>query len=226
MFGRTGAFTWEDACSLVVDHPLHASFFVAKLWSYFIPVPPPAGVAAALERTYVDSGHQIRPVLEAILRSPELYDDPNQSHFTSRHYWEVGDIDPAGRVGWLGRYLDRHGVADNPLQGLSLDYTLAPSLATSGVPVAAVSAPESYDRWTRDVWDDALFDAAVSRWGAQDSLATADPELAAARRAAGMSTALRTQLAGLQGHTGAWQGAVPTRCRRTRSRSAWRRSPR
>ena len=27
-------------------------------------------------------------------------------------------LDPAGRVGWLGRYLDRHGVADNPLQGL------------------------------------------------------------------------------------------------------------
>ena len=54
------------------------------------------------------------------------YDDPNQSHFTSRHYWEVGALDPAGRVGWLGRYLDRHGVADNPLQGLSLDYTLAP----------------------------------------------------------------------------------------------------
>ena len=94
------------------------------------------------------------------------YDDPNQSHFTSRHYWEVGAIDPAGRVGWLGRYLDRHGAADNPLQGLSLDYTLAPSLATSGVPVAAVSAPESYDLWARDVWDDALFDAAVSRWGA------------------------------------------------------------
>ena len=32
---------------------------------------------------------------------------PNQSHFTSRHYWEVGEINPLGRVGWLGRYLDR-----------------------------------------------------------------------------------------------------------------------
>ena len=99
------------------------------------------------------------------------YDDPNQSHFTSRHYWEVGAIDPGGRVGWLGRYLDRHGAADNPLQGLSLDYTLAPALATSSVPVAAVSAPESYDLWARDVWDDGLFDAAVSRWGAQGSIA-------------------------------------------------------
>ena len=136
------------------------------------------------------------------------YGDPNQSHFTSRHYWEVGAIDPAGRVGWLGRYLDRHGAADNPLQGLSLDYTLAPSLATSGVPVAAVSAPESYELWTRDIWDSALLDATIDRWGAQGGVATADPELATARRAAGMSTALRAQLAGLQGHTGAWQSAV------------------
>jgi len=76
VFGRTGAFTWEDACSLVIEHPLHASFFVAKLWSYFVPTPPPAGVAAALEQAYVGSGHQIRPVLEAILRSPQLYEGP------------------------------------------------------------------------------------------------------------------------------------------------------
>ena len=76
VFGRTGAFNWEDACSLVIEHPLHASFFVAKLWGYFIPTPPPAGVAAALEQAYVGSGHQIRPVLEAILRSPQLYEGP------------------------------------------------------------------------------------------------------------------------------------------------------
>ena len=25
------------------------------------------------------------------------YDDPNQSHFTSRHFWEVGALDPGGR---------------------------------------------------------------------------------------------------------------------------------
>ena len=136
------------------------------------------------------------------------YGDPNQSHFTSRHYWEVGAIDPSGRVGWLGRYLDRHGAADNPLQGLSLDYTLAPSLATADVPVAAVSSPESYDLWTRDLWDAGLQAATIDRWGAQGGVATADPELATARRAAGMSTALRAQLAGLQGHTGAWQTAV------------------
>ena len=30
------------------------------------------------------------------------YDDANQSHFTSRHYWEVGELNPFGRIGWLG----------------------------------------------------------------------------------------------------------------------------
>ena len=79
VFGRTGAFNWEGAVSLVIEHPLHASFFVNKLWSYFVPAPPPAGVAAALERAYVDSGHQIRPVLEAILRSPQLYEGPRMT---------------------------------------------------------------------------------------------------------------------------------------------------
>ena len=57
------------------------------------------------------------------------YADANQSHFTSRHYWEVGEVNPFGRIGWLGRYLDKHGVDDNPLQGLSLDWNLAPALA-------------------------------------------------------------------------------------------------
>jgi uncharacterized protein (DUF1501 family) len=136
------------------------------------------------------------------------YDDPNQSHFTSRHYWEVGATDPAGRIGWLGRYLDRHGDADNPLQGLSLDYTLAPALATGVVPVAAVSDPGAYDVWMRDIWEQPMVDAAIARWGAQGAIGSSDAELQAGRRAAGMSATLRGQLAGLQEHTGAWQDVV------------------
>ena len=56
------------------------------------------------------------------------YDHPNQSHFTSRHFWEVGAADERLATGWLGRYVDRVGRADNPLQGLSLDWSLQPSL--------------------------------------------------------------------------------------------------
>jgi uncharacterized protein (DUF1501 family) len=80
------------------------------------------------------------------------YDHPDQSHFTSRHFWEVGATDPGGRTGWLGRYLDHAGTPDNPLQGLSLDGSLAPALAASRAPVAAVAGPDDYGFWARNVW--------------------------------------------------------------------------
>jgi uncharacterized protein (DUF1501 family) len=72
------------------------------------------------------------------------YSGPNQSHFTSRHFWEVGGLDAQVRTGWLGRYLDLHGAPDNPLQGLSLSDLLMPALAPTSVPVAAVLAPDDY----------------------------------------------------------------------------------
>ena len=126
------------------------------------------------------------------------YADPNQSHFTSRHFWEVGALDPGSRVGWLGRYLDLHGSQDNPLQGLSLDSTLAPALAPRDVPVAAVSEPEDYDLWTPGVWDDGLADSLAGALGDLGALPTADGGLGAARREAARTAALREQLGPLQ----------------------------
>ncbi len=96
------------------------------------------------------------------------YDHPNQSHFTSRHFWEVGAADERLATGWLGRYLDRVGKPDNPLQGLSLDWSLQPSLATAKMPVAAVDAPDRYDFYARGVWgevSDRMVDA-IGRLGA------------------------------------------------------------
>ena len=100
------------------------------------------------------------------------YDDANQSHFTSRHYWEVGELNPFGRIGWLGRYLDKHGAADNPLQGLSLDWSLAPALAASNVPVAAVSSPEYFSLDARDVWDGGVRTKLIDALAAQGEIAT------------------------------------------------------
>ena len=137
------------------------------------------------------------------------YTDPNQSHFTSRHYWEVGELDPTGRVGWLGRYLDRHGRPDNPLQGLALSYRLAPALAPASVPVAAVGAPEDYELWTRDVWDRGLVDKLMRGWGDLGKLPTGDAELAAARGATRMTTVLRDQLAPVQSATPYASAPVP-----------------
>ena len=80
------------------------------------------------------------------------YTHADQSHFTSRHYWEVGATEASLRTGWLGRYLDRVGKKDNPLQGLSLDDTLAPALATAKVPVASISGADQYDFYSKQVW--------------------------------------------------------------------------
>jgi hypothetical protein len=76
VFGQTGNWGWEDACRLCVENPLHPSFFVAKLWSYFVPQRPSSSRQDELISLYTGSGRQIRPVLEAILASPELYESP------------------------------------------------------------------------------------------------------------------------------------------------------
>jgi hypothetical protein len=72
-YERSGTFNWRDACTLVVENPFHRSFFVTKLWSYFIPSPPSASTQAALEALYVASGYSIGQVVEAILLHPDLY---------------------------------------------------------------------------------------------------------------------------------------------------------
>src|SRR2546426_9641761 len=82
------------------------------------------------------------------------YTNADQSHFTSRHYWEVGATSTGLTTGWLGRYLDRVGTMNNPLQGLSLDNTLAPALATTRVPIASIDGPDQYDFWSNRVWGD------------------------------------------------------------------------
>jgi uncharacterized protein (DUF1501 family) len=72
------------------------------------------------------------------------YADSDKSHFTSRHYWEVGATDASLRTGWLGRYVDVAGAPDNPLQGLTLDVALQPAIASAKNPVSALQAADQY----------------------------------------------------------------------------------
>ena len=122
------------------------------------------------------------------------YTGPDQSHFTSRHFWEVGATSEQLRTGWLGRYLDRSGSPDNPLQGLSLDWRLQPALATAKMPVASIDGPDQYGFWTRNVWGDVekrMLDAI----GALGRLPTnGDAALREATSAARQSARLRQQL--------------------------------
>ena len=76
VFGKRGRFDWRDACRLCLEHKKHPSFFVQKLWSYFIPTKPSARTAKALERLYVEGDYVVRPLVEAILRHPDLYRGP------------------------------------------------------------------------------------------------------------------------------------------------------
>jgi uncharacterized protein (DUF1501 family) len=125
------------------------------------------------------------------------YDDANQSHFTSRHYWEVGEVNPFGRWGWLGRYLDQHGTPDNPLQGLTLGWELQPALAAHDVPVATVGEPDNYDFWMPGVWGD-VADRAMDAFGDLGEPSTSDAGLAQARAAFAATGRLRDQLAPFQ----------------------------
>ena len=126
------------------------------------------------------------------------YDHPDQSHFTSRHYWEVGATDPRLLTGWLGRYLDTIGSPDNPLQGLSLGGSLQPSLATARVPVATIDSPGQYDFYTPGVWgsvQDRLLDAI----GGLGAVRSHDAAFTTAADVARQSDRLRRQLAPFAG---------------------------
>jgi len=76
VFGQTGNWNWEDAVRMCVGHPLHASYFVSRLWSYFVPSPPSPSTLASLQGVYLNSSHSIRAVVEAILLHPDLLNGP------------------------------------------------------------------------------------------------------------------------------------------------------
>ena len=121
------------------------------------------------------------------------------------------------RTGWMGRYLDRVGTDDNPLQGLSVGWGLTPPLATSRVPVAATLGPANY-RWQAHGAGGPAGDAMVDvarRHSVRPTLRAVIP--AFARRAARSSSPgeLRNQLTGLKlsdsaavGYPSGWQ-ALP-----------------
>ena len=73
IFGQRGRFNYVDTCRLCVTHRTHPSFMVTKLWGYFVGEPIPGPALRALEREYVRSGFETRPLVEAILRHPLFY---------------------------------------------------------------------------------------------------------------------------------------------------------
>ena len=122
------------------------------------------------------------------------YSNPDLSHFHSRHFWETGLVTQSAASGWLGRYLDRNGSGDNPLQGVSMSNALSPVLRTGGAPVAAVSSPNSAQFWIPDVWGKS-FDDAMAAWAQIAQRATASPGEQAAVTSARLTKEVADRLA-------------------------------
>jgi hypothetical protein len=102
IFGKTGAFKWDDVLKLCVEHSAHAPYIVTKLWSFFIPTPIPATTRTKLAKVYRDSGRRIAPLVRRILDHPHLYADlahPGQVK------WPVVFI--AGQLRQMGAPVDR-----------------------------------------------------------------------------------------------------------------------
>ncbi|MGE5409250.1 MAG: DUF1501 domain-containing protein [Syntrophothermus sp.] len=123
------------------------------------------------------------------------YEHPDQSHFTSRHYYEIGELDVGYHTGWLGRYLDLVGDDENPLQGLSMDGSLSPMIATAEKPVASIDSVDGYELWTpvSEPIEAEMF-RTFARFG---SLPSDSPALAQVRRATAQTDKLRQELGGV-----------------------------
>lgn len=123
------------------------------------------------------------------------YDHPDQSHFTSRHYYEIGELQVGHRTGWLGRYLDAVGDDENPLQGLSLDGSLSPMIATAEKPVAAIDSVDGYDLWSHV--DNPIQSEMFKSFARFGALPADSPAMTHVRRAAYQTDKLRQDLDGV-----------------------------
>jgi len=106
IFEQKGRFNWQDSCRLCVTHPDHPSFFVTKLWSYFVPAPPDTTTRLALQNLYVGSNYEVRNVVEAILKHPALYLGPRMVKqpvlYNAGLLRRLGDGIKTTAYAWLG----------------------------------------------------------------------------------------------------------------------------
>ena len=76
IFGEKGKYDWRDSCMLCLEHKRHPGFLVQKLWSYFVPTPIDGPTGKELRKLYVKGNYAVRPLVEAILKHPAVYDGP------------------------------------------------------------------------------------------------------------------------------------------------------
>jgi len=109
VFGHTGNFDWRDSCRLCVENPLHPSFFVEKMWSYFIPAPPSDATLTELTSLYTGGSYAFArcrgdPHAQRLLHRPPIIKPPvvftaslmrATKPFIASKYWTNSATSPA-----------------------------------------------------------------------------------------------------------------------------------
>lgn len=72
IFGQTGAFTGEQVIDLAVAHPATARHLATRLFIHFVHDQPSASTIDRLARLFTESGYELKPLVRAILLSPEF----------------------------------------------------------------------------------------------------------------------------------------------------------
>jgi uncharacterized protein (DUF1501 family) len=93
------------------------------------------GDSRGLDTLYADDALAIMPAVDALPYS--------LSHFDNSDIWFKASHDLNVKTGWLGRWIDRNGSADNPLQAISIDTALSKSIRTATKPVCAIPSLNS-----------------------------------------------------------------------------------
>ena len=126
------------------------------------------------------------------------YDHADQSHFTSRHFWEVGALDPHCAPAGSGACWTASARRTTRCRACRSDGQLAPALATARNPVAAIDKPEDVGFWTPGAWGPAE-ELAVPAFTAigRALLGSRDPAVAQAAQAAAFAGGVRDALAPL-----------------------------
>ena len=65
---------WRDWFATRTPDEIHPTQFVERLWGCFVPTALCDQTRRGLERVYITGGRRIRPVVEAILMHPDLYE--------------------------------------------------------------------------------------------------------------------------------------------------------
>ena len=78
LFGKTGRYDTNAVIDAIVDQPACAGFITAKLHRYFMGTDPSAERANELATIFRDSGTEVRPVVENILRHGSFLEPSNR----------------------------------------------------------------------------------------------------------------------------------------------------